>query len=254
MNGALLTLRQLRYENKSFWRNPASVFFTFAFPLMFLFIFNGLFGGEFERGGRTIDATTFYVPAIGAFSIISATYTNIAVSVSILRDEGILKRIRGTPLPPWGYLTARMMQAMFVATILILIVVLAGEFIWGIELPSGTLGPFILIFLVGAASFCALGLAFTALIPNSDAAPPMVNASILPLLFVSDIFISLEDAPAWLTTVSNLFPVKHFAEAMHEAFDPITPTFQVDDLLIVAAWGVAGLLLAVRFFAWEPRR
>ena len=254
MSGALLTLRQLRYENKSFWRNPASVFFTFAFPLMFLFIFNGVFGGEMERGGREVSATTFYVPAIAAFSIITATYTNIAISVSILRDEGLLKRIRGTPLPAWGYLTARIVHAMFIAIILTVIVVLSGELIWGIEMPAETLLGFLLIVLVGGASFCALGLAFTALIPNSDAGPPMVNFSILPLLFISDIFIPLDQAPELLKTVSNLFPVRHFAEAMHAAFDPFDPTFQGTDLAIVGAWGVAGLVLAIRFFSWEPRR
>jgi ABC-2 type transport system permease protein len=112
----------------------------------------------------------------------------------------------------------------------------------------------VLIVLVGGASFCALGLALTAVIPNSDAAPPIVNFSMLPLLFISDIFIPLDQAPELLKTVSNVFPVAHFAKAMHASFDPFDPSFRAGDLLIVAAWGVVGLILAIRFFSWEPRK
>jgi ABC-2 type transport system permease protein len=256
VSSATLTLKQLRYENKSFWRNPASAFFTFAFPLMFLFIFNTIFGNnEIGPPGQEVNGSTFYVPSIAAFSVITACYTNIAMSVTILRDEGILKRVRGTPLPPLAYLIARMLHATFIALLLVAIVCLAGVLIYDVTLPTDQLPQLILVVAVGAFTFSALGLAITSFIPNADAAPPLVNASILPLLFISDVFIPLSAAPSWLPTVAKVFPIWHYAHAMLAIFDPFNPRFyEQGNLLVVAGWGVLGVLVAARFFSWEPRK
>ena len=106
--------------------------------------------------------------------------------------------------------------------------------------------------MVGAASFCALGFAITAVIPNSDAAAPIVYATILPLLFLSGVFIPIGDnAPAWIIWTARIFPVKHFADGMQAGF--LATTFHWTDVIIVAAWGAAGLIIALRWFSWEPR-
>jgi ABC-2 type transport system permease protein len=243
-----LTLRQFRFENKSFWRNPASAFFTFVFPLMFLVIFNGLDLGP---------GSQFFVPSIAAFSVITACYTNIAISVSFLRDEGVLKRLRGTPLPAWAFLLARVLHATFLAIVLVTIVTTAGALFYNVDVPTDTFVAFAVAVIVGAASFSALGLAITSVIPNADAAPPIVNFSILPLLFVSDIFIPTDSAPEWLQTFAKIFPVKHYADAMSAAFNPQFfggSGWETTDLFVVALWGIGGLVLASRFFSWEPRR
>lgn len=255
MSTAAMTLRQLRYENKAFWRNPAAAFFTFAFPLMFLVIFNLIFGNNEvgEVDGESISGSTFYVPAIAAFSVITACFTNMSISVVFLRDEGILKRVRGTPLPASAYLLARVIHSTIIAVLLVVIVSVAGYFFYDVTLPTDDLPRLAMIVLVGAAAFSALGLAHTAIVPNADAAPPVVNATILPLLFISDVFIPLEDAPAWLISFAKIFPIWHYSHAMLEAFDPFD-VFEAGNLFVVAAWGVAGLLLAIRFFSWEPRR
>ena len=269
-------LRQVRYTNKAFWRNPASAFFTFAFPLMFLVIFTALLGSgevQFEQvrvPGRglvplVLEQATYFVSAMAAFGVISATYTNIAITVSFQRDQGILKRLRGTPLPSWSYLSARVLHSMLVAAILVVITLTFGKLAYGTDLPTGRpLLEFLATLLVGSLSFAALALALTAVIPNADASPPIVNATILPLLFLSGIFIPLADgAPAWINTVGNIFPVKHFADAMRagylgnvtlEGTDVRAFPFDWADLAVVAAWGVAGLALASRFFSWEPRK
>lgn len=254
MNPVALTAREFRYENKAFWRNPAAAFFTFVFPLMFLVIFNGLFSGTVTTYGPETSTTTFYVPAIAVFAIISATFTNLGMSVTIARDEGVLKRLRGTPLPPAVYFLTKILHAMFVTFLLVAIVVIAGALFYDVDLPSETMPAFILIVLVGGASFCALGLAITSAIPNSEAAPAVINGAILPLLFISGVFIPLDQAPAWLENVAQIFPVYHFAQATLGAFHPFDPTFEAGHLAIVAAWGAAGLIAALRFFSWEPRR
>jgi ABC-2 type transport system permease protein len=261
-----LALNQVRYTNKAFWRNPASAFFTFAFPLMFLVIFTVLFGtsetciGAVVAGrgcvGQTVSTSTFYVASISAFSVITACYTNIAISLSFSRDLGILKRIRGTPLPSWAYLFGRIVHAIFVATLLVAICAIFGRLFYHAKLPISSLGPFLLTLVVGAASFSALGMAITAVIPNADASPAIVNASILPLLFISDVFIPLENPPAWLDVTAKIFPVKHFVEGMLASYFPLPghSAIKAGDLLIVGIWGLAGLLLAIRYFSWEPRQ
>ena len=255
MNGAALTLSQVRYTNKAFWRNPASAFFIFAFPLMFLVIFTALLGHGTVRISptRVVNTTTYYVAAMASYGVISACYTNIAISVSFQRDTGILKRTNGTPLPSSVYFGARMLHALLVAVLLVVITAGFGRAAYGASIPTGaTLLRFIVMLLVGAASFCALGFAITAVIPNADAAPAIVNASILPLLFVSGVFIPLgSNAPAWIIWIAKIFPVYHFARGMQAGF--LGTTFYWTDVLVVAAWGLGGLLASVRYFSWEPR-
>jgi ABC-2 type transport system permease protein len=196
------------------------------------------------------------VPGIAALAVVSACYTNIGMMVTIARDLGVLKRLRGTPLPPWAYIFGRLGQAMLVSVLMVVIVTVVGAIAYGTEVPDNTLPGFTVTLVVGALTFCALGLALTAVIPNADAAPAITNATILPLLFVSNVFIPLQDPPEWLAFVGDLFPVKHFAEAMQAAYHPdeTGAGFDWDSLAVIAAWGVAGTALAVRFFSWEPRR
>ncbi|HEU4480250.1 MAG TPA: ABC transporter permease [Actinomycetota bacterium] len=246
----------MSFENRSFWRNPASAFFTFAFPLMFLVIFNLLFGDEPVPvgNGEDVEASNFYVPAIAAFSIITACYTNIAMGVSFARDQGVLKRKRGTPLPSWAYLGGRVIHAVLVAVLLVTIVVAFGVLFYNVDAPVDAVPNFLTALVVGAAAFCALGLATSAIVPNADAAPAVVNATILPLLFISNVFIPDANAPEWLKTFAGFFPVKHFADAMLASFNPALYDFEFFDLLVVALWGVAGAAFAIRNFSWEPRR
>jgi ABC-2 type transport system permease protein len=249
-----MTLNQIRYVNKAFWRNPASAFFTFAFPLMFLAIFTALLGnGEIRVGGREISLSTYYVAGMACFAVITACYNNMATSLTFQRDLGVLKRTNGTPMPAAVYLAARVLHALLISVLLVVITVAFGSVLYGADVPTGvTLLRFLVVLAVGATSFCALGFAVTAIIPNADAAAPIVNATILPLLFLSGIFIPIGDnAPAWLTWTARIFPVKHFADGISSGF--VGTTFHWSDVLVVAGWGVAGLLLAVRFFSWEPR-
>jgi ABC-2 type transport system permease protein len=254
MSAPAMTLHQMRYVNKAFWRNPASAFFTFAFPLMFLVIFTSLLGsGTVSVGGREIDQAAYYVAAMTAFAVITACYNNISIGLTFQRDAGVLKRTNGTPLPASAYLAARVLHALLISLLLVGITVAFGRLFYSADVPTGaTLARFLAMVVVGAASFCALGFAITAVIPNADAAAPIVNATILPLLFLSGIFIPLgDDAPTWVTWTARIFPVKHFADGMQASF--LRTTFHWSDVLVLGGWGLAGLILAVRYFGWEPR-
>jgi ABC-2 type transport system permease protein len=241
--------------NKSFWRNPASAFFTFAFPLMFLVIFTALLGhSTVHIGSRAINTSTYYVASMAAFAVISACYNNIATMIAFQRDQGVLKRTRGTPLPSAAFLGARIVHAMGIAVLLVVITSAFGRAFYHASVPTGaSLLRFLVMLVVGAAAFCALGLAVTAVIPNADAAPAIVNATILPVLFLSGVFIPFgNNTPAWILQVARIFPVRHFATGMSAGF--IGTPFSWTDVLVVAAWGLGGLLFATRYFTWEPRR
>jgi ABC-2 type transport system permease protein len=254
MRAPALFATQVRYVNKAFWRNPASAFFTFAFPLMFLVIFTSLLGGfKVRLDGHDVKSATYYVAAMAAFSVITACYTNIAMNVTFQRDLGVLKRIRGTPIPSSLYLGARVVHALGVGVLLVVITALFGWGLYHAEIPTGaTLGRFLAMLVVGSGAFAALGFAITAAVPNSDAAPAVVNASILPLLFLSGVFVPVgSNAPAWIQWIARIFPVSHFARGMEAGF--LGTRFDWTDVLVVGLWGVAGLVLAVRHFTWEPR-
>ena len=256
MKDARLALRQVWYINLAFVRNPASLFFTLIFPLMFLVIFTVIFGSGHVpvAPGKTVRVSTFYVPSIAAFSVITACYTNIAISLSFSRDSGSLKRIHGSPLPVWSYMVARILHAVVIAILLVAICAGFGAAFYGATLPTSTLPAFALTVIVGAAVFSILGVAVTALIPNADAAPAVVNASILPLLFISNVFIPLVNPPQWLDIVGKIFPVRHFADAMIGSFFQLSGSgLHSNDLLVIGAWGVAGLVVGIRFFQWEPK-
>jgi ABC-2 type transport system permease protein len=246
VSGAALALRQIRYENRSFWRNPPAAFFTFAFPLLFMLIFSVIFGGEAAR---------FFTPAIMVFGVVTATFTNLAMTVSIVRDAGILKRVRGTPLPSWAYLAGRIGHAVLIAFLLVAIVAAFGALVYDVPVPWDALPALLLLLAVSAAAFSALGLGVAGLIPNADAAPAVVNAVVLPVLFISNVFIQMDNAPEWLDTVSHLLPVRHFADAMLDLYangaDAGVPWTAIG---VIVLWGVIGVALALRFFSWEPRR
>jgi len=249
--------RQVVYTNRAFWRNPASAFFTFVFPLLFLVIFTTLLGnGEVTIGTEVIKTSTYYVAAQGAFGLISACFTNIALLIVFARDGGVLKRIRGTPLPPWVFLTARVIHATLIAIILVAITVAFGAVFYDASVPTGAaLGQFVTTLLVGAACFSALGLAVSGLIPNADAGPPIVNAIILPLLFLSGVFIPFDNStPSWVEVVGNIFPVRHLVDAMRDSYLGLTESFAWSDIGVMAIWAVVGVAVASRTFRWEPGR
>jgi ABC-2 type transport system permease protein len=254
MSATVMTLRQIRYVNKTFWRNPASAFFTFAFPLMFLVIFTSLLGnGTVRIGSRLVDTSTYYVASMASFAVITACYNNIAISTTGQRDAGVLKRTNGTPLPSAAFLGARILHAMAVSVLLVAITVAFGRAFYGATVPTGlTLLRFAVMVVVGSAAFCALGFAVTTVIPNADASPAIVNATILPLLFLSGIFIPFGNStPSWILWIARIFPIRHFANAMQAGF--LGTSFHWTDTLIVGVWGLGGLLLAARYFSWEPR-
>jgi ABC-2 type transport system permease protein len=251
-----LTAAQVRYQNRIFWRTPIAAVFTLAFPLMFLVLFNLLFHGTIKITGRNpLTIAQFYTPSLAVFAAASATYTNLATGTAIARDAGILKRFRGTPLPAWSYLAGRVGSAMWIALLAVIVMLAVGVLAYGLELRAVTLPAAALTFAVGVACFASLGVAVAGLAKSGDAAPALANFTILPLAFISDIFLPLDNPPRWLVAVADVFPLKHFSRAFQDAFSPFTTGwgFRWGSLAVMALWAVIGAVVALRTFGWDPR-
>jgi ABC-2 type transport system permease protein len=250
-----LVAHQFRFDQKTFWRNPASVFFTVLLPIIFLFIFATIFGNDTieELGG--VKTTTYYVPAILTLAVISATMVSPAISITADRETGVLKRVRGTPLPSWVFIAGRVGNALVISLLMLVVVTVLGRIVYGVTIPGETLPAVLVTLLVGAASFACLGFAMTVIIPSEQAAPAVTNAIALPLYFISGIFIPESEIPDGVLHFADVFPFRHFFEAFFAAFDPNTTGvgFEWGNLAIVAAWGLAGLVVAALFFRWTPR-
>ena len=252
-----LLIRQIAYQIRTFCRTPIAVFFTIALPLIMLVLFNALFGdNEIDTGSGSWPLSQFYTGGLAAFTAVSATFTNLANTVPVRRDEGVLKRWRGTPLPPWVYLGGLIGSAIALAAAGVLIMLALGVVAYDLDIEAAKMPAAVVTFLVGVAAFAAMGMAVAGLCPSASAASAVANAIILPMAFVSGVFIPLEDPPAWLATIGDVLPLKPFAESFQAAFNPAVdpPAFQWADLAMVAAWGVVGLLVALRWFKWEPSR
>jgi ABC-2 type transport system permease protein len=254
VSGLALFAHQFRYDQKAFWRNPASVFFTVMFPVILLLIFATVFGDETVdvRGG--VETTAYYVPAIITLAVISATMQSLAMSLVIAREDGRLKRGRGTPMPAWVFIAGRVGNSAVVALLMLALVAAIGRLFYGVAIPWAELPEVIVTLLIGAAAFCCLGIALTAAIPSQDAAAPIVNALLLPLYFLSGVFIPDDQLPSGVIHFADAFPIRHFFEALFDVYDGgAGAALQWGDLAVVAAWGLAGLAIAIRCFRWAPR-
>jgi ABC-2 type transport system permease protein len=255
VSGVRLVAHQFRYDQKAFWRNPAAVFFTVGFPVILLLIFATVFGDQTIDVHGGIDTTAYYVPAIITVAVISATMQSLAMSLVIAREDGRLKRGRGTPMPAWVFIAGRIGNSIVVALMMLALIAGLGRVLYGVAIPWGQLPELVVVLAVGSAAFCCLGIALTAAIPSQDAAAPIVNALLLPLYFLSGVFIPEDELPDGVVNFANHFPVRDFFEAFFAAYMPAGGSSGVDwgNLAVVAIWGVAGLLLAIRFFRWTPR-
>ncbi len=244
---ATLAYRQWRLERRMFWRNPTAAFFSFVLPLLFLLLFGAIFSGD----QQTLDVI---VPGIAGLSIMSTTFNALAMSITFLREEGVLKRIHGTPLPPVSYLGGVAANAVTNATVQIVIVILAGKAFFGIGWPKDWL-ELAVFSVVGVATMASLGVAFSHVIPNFDAAPAYTNIVFLPVIFISGVFYDVDTAPQFLRDIAEILPLTHIINGLSAAL--VTGESLADtagDLAVVAAWGVFGVIFAVRGFSWQAKR
>lgn len=246
---------QLAADLRIFRRNPAALFFTAILPVIFLCLFVGIFGNERVEEYGGLRSSTLQVPAFIGLAVISSSFVALAIGFTRTRESGVLKRVRATPVPPWVVIAGRVCTAIVTTAVITVVLMAIGAVVFGVRIPTRALPGLLSTLVVGTAAFCALGIAFTRLIPSEDAAPAMTNAVVLPLYFVSGVFVPFRQLPSGLRHVAEVLPAQPFVDALRVAFDPHTTGagFVGSDLAKLAAWGLFGLLVAVRTFAWTPR-
>jgi ABC-2 type transport system permease protein len=248
MSDALaLTWRQYRLERKMFWRNPSAAFFNFVLPLLFLALFGAIFAGS-QKDLNVI------IPGIAGMSVMTTTFVALAMNMVFLREQGVLKRLRGTPLPSGAYLAGLAAHAVTNTAIQLSIVIGFGALLFGVGLPDDW---FMLAVFVaaGVVAFAALGVALSHAIPNFDSAPAYVNAIFLPVIVLSGVFYDADHAPLFLRDVAQALPLTHLIDGLSAAMVSGAPfADHVPDLVVILLWGVLGIVLAVRGFSWEARR
>ena len=250
-----LVIHQARYDLRSFLRNRQARFFTLALPLLFLVIFNGVFGGN-QVGPARVPAKLYYVPGISAMAVIAASFINLVISITVLREEGVLKRRRATPVPAWALIAGRTLMAIFVSLLSMSLLMLVGRFAYDVRLPAHAIPGVAITAVVGSITFCALAYSLSAFIANEDAAQPMVQAIMLPLYFISGVFIPSVTLPAWLRHVAEFFPVQHLADGLRNGYLPGASGTGIvwSDIGVLAIWAAVGLAIALRSFSWLPHR
>jgi len=248
-----LLVHQARYDLLGILRDRQARFFTLVLPLIFLVIFVGVFG-NYTVGPQHVKASTYYVPGLTALAIISGSFVNLVISVTAQRESGVLKRRRATPVPAWVIIGGRTLTAIVVSMVVSVVLLAVGRAAYGVELPTSTIPGVGVTIVAGSATFCVLGYALSTAIGSADSAQPTVQAIMLPLYFISGVFIPNPNLPQWLQDVARVFPVQHLADALHHAFDPAArgAGFVWSDLGMLAAWAAIGLAVALHRFAWAP--
>lgn len=249
MNSGQLLLSEARLQNRIFFRTTVAAFFTLVLPLMFLVMINFFVPDE---PGATLSASQYITPALAVFGMITATFTNLAINTSMARDEGILKRVAGTPLPLTTHLGGRIISAILVGLLSVTLMLFVGWLLFDVEIDWSVMPLFVLLLFLGAGTFSALGLAVAAVTPSARAAPAIANFVVLPLAFISGLFFPLESAPSWLQTIAGLLPLEPLATAAIAVFNDLHDGFPLGAVVSLLVWGVFGLLVAVRFFSYEP--
>jgi ABC-2 type transport system permease protein len=253
---ARLVVHQLRYDLLVLWRDPRSRFFTLILPIIFMVLLTSLFGNHTHVvNGRAIKNSTYYVAGISTLGIISASFVNLVITITAQRESGALKRRRSTPVPAWVLITSRALTSVIVSILIVIVIVAIGRILYGVHVPGATLPAFVLGVVIGAASFCCMAFAAAGFIRNEDSAQPLIQAITLPLYFISGVFVPTDQLSKTLRDIADVFPIAHLNKELFKAFDPATTGSGIagTDLLIVLAWGVAGLLIALWRFSWSPR-
>jgi ABC-2 type transport system permease protein len=246
VSGAALAWEQYRIERKLFWRNPSAAFFSFILPLTLLLLVASVFADD-------PDELDVLIPGVAGMSVMATTFNAMAYNLTFLREQGILKRLRGTPMPTGAYFAGFLGNAVVNAFFQVGIVIVVGHLLYDVDWPKDWL-ELVVFTAVGVVTFGSLGIALSHVIPNFDSTSAYVNALFLPAIMISGVFYSSDSLPAGLAAVAEVLPLKHVIDGYSDAIvDGHGLSHELGALAVLAAWGVVGVTLAVRGFRWESR-
>ncbi len=244
---------QFRYSTKGFWRTPVAAFFTIVFPLSFLVILSAIYGNEVIDPSTGLRLAQYTTPTFAVFGATMACYVSLATGLAYARAGGVLKRLRGTPLPPSLLVIGRILSSIWIAALAVAIMVTVGVVLYDVQIIGENVPALVLTFLVGTGCFAALGFAVAAAAPTPNSAMAFANSTLILLGFISGIF-GIGELPTWMERLASVFPLKPFVEAFSAGFNPYVDAATPDwsALAVMVAWGIVGTLVTRRALSWEP--
>jgi ABC-2 type transport system permease protein len=245
-----LFLREIAAQQRLFWRSREAAFFTFLLPIVFLLLLGSVYG-DAEIDG--IRGSTYLLAGLLGYGVVATAFAGLAITLVVRRESGVLKRVRGTPLPTSVYLGAIIASTLVVIALSACAQLLVGRFFLDAELPSAP-ASFVLALLLGAAAFAALGLAFTGAVRSAEGSSAAVNALYLPLTFVSGVFFSVETLPGFLQAIAEISPLTYLLRLIRSTLiDGQGLAASPGEVGVLVVWGLVGIAIAMRVFRWEPR-
>jgi ABC-2 type transport system permease protein len=243
-------LHELRAQQRLFWRSREAAFFTFLLPILLLVLIGSVYRDETIDG---VDAAAYLVAGMLGFSVVATAFAGLAISLVIRRESGVLKRVRGTPMPPWLYLSAVFASTALVIALQAVTQVAIGRYLLGAGSPASLAGVAIAL-VVGAAAFAALGLAITGLVRGSEGSSAVINAVYLPMTFISGTFFSVSTMPRVLEALAEVLPLTYLLRVLRDLFiGAETLGGSLGSLAVLLAWGAIGVAIATKSLRWEPR-
>jgi len=258
MSAWSLASHQARYDTRIFLRNPRARVFTLALPVVLFLILVSIFRqGTITAGGQTISLAAYYVPHIAAMAIVGAALSNLLITVVGKRESGVLKRRRATPAPAWVLIAGDAFTSVMSALVIVAVLIAIGWVFFGVDISAAGIGIAAGVCVLGAAPFCCMAYGLSSVVGSVEAAGPAVQLSSLPVYFISGIYVPDNSLPAWLQHIGSFLPVRPLALSLQYALDPATNgggRVAPGQLLVIAAWGAVGLIVALRRFSWAPRQ
>lgn len=242
-------LHQLRYEQRLFWRSREAAVFIFVFPLLLYALLGSVYGDEIDG----VPAKDVLLAGLIGYGAANTALAGLAITLVVRREAGILKRLRATPLPPATYIAAVLLSTLLTFALQTLALIALGRVAFGASLPENWLG-LVGAVILGALCFAGLGAAAAALIRSAEGASAVVNVIVLPMAFLSGSFGPTRDFPAFLQAIADVLPLTYFLDVVNGVYlrgESLFADWQA--LAVIAAWGIAGLLVARWKFGWMPR-
>jgi ABC-2 type transport system permease protein len=244
--------RQVYFEQLSFWLNPIGALLTIGFSVVFVVIFLSTSSHSTVSYLKHVDLGQYYLPAFTAYGVMAACFNIMAIQLVNRREMGLLKRLRLSPLPTWILLAAIFVNSMIIAVIQIVILLLVGRFGYGIHGPQDVFS-FVLVVVVGMLSFTALAVGVSTLVPNADAAGPIVSLVFFILIALSGLYFPVAPGSG-LATFTDFFPIRHLILASVDSFNAVPGASVWNDVLVLALWGAGGVFVSLRRWDWSPKR
>ena len=245
-----LFLHELRTEQLLFWRHREAAFFTFFLPIIFFLVFGSIYGDDHISGVR---GAAFLEAGMIGYGVASTAFAGLAITMVIRREGGVLKRIRGTPLPPATYVAAVLASTFVTFLIEAALIVVLGRVLFSVGIPDRPLS-LLATLAIGAASFAALGLGLTSVVRSAEGSSAVVNAVYLPMAIISGTFFSPAKYPGFLRAIADVLPLTYFTKLTRNVMVHHHHVWtDAGSLGVVALWGAVGAVAAIRGFRWQPR-